>query len=317
MVLRDINQAEDSKGVPPDRIRRIRSVTMFEEMLRMQPEMLEKSKKFAEALRRSGSYSLDAFVETRREFLGECKLAIAATLIPLEQDRILFETAKTGPNETGDWYRYLSNRLHDNIGIGRKGRLTILTYNYDRSIEHYLHVTLCNALGLDELKSHTEMEGLEIVHLHGSLGALPWQNNSGEVYSREYTSSCDFEAVKKAADQIKIIHENQDDTLEYLLALERLSQAERICFFGFGFHRTNVRRLTKNKWHHASKRFGFRDIRGTSCGLTPAERNECEKLFGVLDERSQQELHRENLIELCRYDDDCYKFLRNNLDIIS
>lgn len=120
LVLTDIELAEDPNGAPIDRVRTFRGVSKFEELLRGHPDLLSKAKQLAEGLRRSGSYSLDAFVETRREFLDVCKLAIAASLIPLERDRVLFSATKNGPEETGDWYRYLANRLHDNIGKGCK-----------------------------------------------------------------------------------------------------------------------------------------------------------------------------------------------------
>jgi len=61
------------------------------------------------------------------------------------------------------------------------------------------------------------------------------------TYGKPVTSN-DLSRLK---DKIKIIHEAIDDTPEFEAARNLLSQAEIICFLGFGFHSTNLRRLFK------------------------------------------------------------------------
>lgn len=319
MVLNDIESAQNLRGRTLEHIRSIRMISPLEEILHGNHELMTQAICFADGLRRSGSYSLDAFVETRTEFLEVCKLAIAAKLIPLENDLALFPRQLHPTREVGDWYRYLSNRLLSNLSNGSRERLTILTYNYDRSLEHYLHIALANAFGLDETVDHPQLSALEVIHLHGSLGRLPWQNDSHLIYSRSYQSNCDLDAIRMAAAQIKIIHENQDDTPEYRVALDRLNNAARVCFIGFGFHRTNVRRLIKNKWPHAAEPFGTKVVRGSSHGMTEAERIMYQNSFGLISKRNQQEfgINRAALFKLCAVGYKGLDFLRNNVEIVS
>jgi hypothetical protein len=49
--------------------------------------------------------------------------------------------------------------------------------------------------------------------------------------------------VSRAAESIQIIHETKPETSPFKQAHRLLGQAARICFLGFGFDETNLRRL--------------------------------------------------------------------------
>ena len=97
--------------------------------------------RFHDELLKSGQESVDSFLEFRPEFIPIGKTAIALTLITCENENTLFN-----PNEE-NWYRYLFNRITTAFDDVARNELSILTFNYDRSLEHFLLTALTNKYG--------------------------------------------------------------------------------------------------------------------------------------------------------------------------
>jgi hypothetical protein len=116
------------------------------------------------------------------------------------------------------------------------------------------------------------------IHLHGDLGALGGvvDDNAGQ---RPYSTDTTARTIRIAASRIKIIHEGFDNAPQFEQAKGILSRSEVICFLGFGYHATNVKRLgfqSKESYKQA-------EIMGTSKGLTDAERGHV--CYGVFNGR--------------------------------
>src|SRR5260370_29716698 len=92
--------------------------------------------KFSKALQYANPISVDAFLEYRQEWIKVGKLAIAAALIPFEDESRLFAD--------GDWYKYLFNALRAPFEDFGKNKLAVITYNYDRSFQFYFLTRLLN-----------------------------------------------------------------------------------------------------------------------------------------------------------------------------
>jgi hypothetical protein len=90
--------------------------------------------RFANALRGSRAYSIDAFVETNRRLRDLGKTAIADVLLRSENPNALAPPS-------GDWYRYLFGTLMSrSLDRYREQAklLTVVTFNFDRSFERAL-----------------------------------------------------------------------------------------------------------------------------------------------------------------------------------
>ena len=130
------------------------------------------------------------------------------------------------------------------------------------------------------------LRGIRIVHVHGQLGYLPWQDPGG----RPYESVFDTDETRARAEKIKIIYEAIDADEDFVVAQDILRDTERVHFLGFGYHETNMRRL------------GFpwpekKEVRGSCFQLTSHEKKQIVGKY-------------ENL----RLMDDgwnCYQYLRN------
>ena len=57
--------------------------------------------------------------------------------------------------------------------------LSIITFNYDRSLEEYLYRVLGALYNRD---AEELVQGLSIIHVHGDLGPLDWESQRGRKY---------------------------------------------------------------------------------------------------------------------------------------
>ena len=221
---------------------------------------------FRLALCRSGRASVDQFLEQRTEFIDVGKTAIAAILIPYENDEVLMN-----PGRTGNWYQYLWSQIGVSWEAFGSNRLKIITYNYDRSLEWYLFNSLKNSFGKSDAECVKKLQEIPIVHVHGELGDLSIPNvNPG----RPYNQSLRPDLVANAAKGIRIIHEDIHKYPEFHDAKQYLSDARLICFLGFGFHSLNLQRL------EISKLRPNRLIFGTIRGLKGAELTQLSEDIG-------------------------------------
>ena len=222
-------------------------------------------KEFCEALRLSGKQSVDSFLEHRKEFLEVGKIAIAERLIKRENQGKLFDN-------DGDWYGYLFRRMNSRFEEFLANQLVILTYNYDRSLEAFLYTALTNSYKRPEEETTKALNSLVIIHLHGSLGSLPWQKTLG----RHYQQNVEPQQVALAAAGIKVVHEAAADSEEFNKARLLLSNAKRVIFAGFGYGDDNVKRLQPATTMLNKALF----VWGTAHGLMTAERQGVEQAFG-------------------------------------
>lgn len=219
---------------------------------------------FVNTLRHSAYTSVDWFLEDWPEFIAIGKAAIAAALIPSEDPNRLFPPDATDTH----WYELLLNTLDTPQGAFTENRLSIVTFNYDRSLEHYLFRVLETRRG-SEQSAVEALNSLDIIHVHGMLGELTPPADDGRPYSPDLEPG----AIRTAAEQIIVVGEAAGETEAFEHARGKLREAERIVFLGFGFHFESVRRLAvfNEPWgdeHQNRVRVG-----GTSTGIPIHEWN--------------------------------------------
>jgi hypothetical protein len=210
---------------------------------------------FHNALKKSGKRSVDAFLEHRTEFLEIGKIATVCILLPLEREEDIFR------HNESNWYEYFFNKLNASFAEFDKNSVSVLTFNYDRSLEQYLFTALRNAYGKSAGECAEKLRSLPIIHLYGQLGGLPSLDGEGI----EFGAPLSPEVLRRAADGVQIIHEDVTQNPQFRRAHEFLESAERVCFLGFGYDRTNLERLAG---YNAPSRQG---VIGSAKGLTSRE----------------------------------------------
>jgi hypothetical protein len=237
---------------------------------------------FQEALKKSGHSSIDAFLERRPDFRELGKLLIAAYILRCESE------GRLHANED-HWYPMLVDKLDGPFDSLDFSNVTIVTFNYDRSLEQYLFESLCSRHNkLCDQVSNT-LSKLRIIHAYGHVGPLDWQVQGG----RKYSSTLVPEEVRRAAQGIKIISEGRDDSPELQQAAGLISQANFIFFLGMGYHADNMRRLGLPVENRQERCFT-----GSGFALTHQEREFIRDRYRV------QHVGGDN--------EQCVRFLRNN-----
>lgn len=187
---------------------------------------------FFTSLSRGGWSSPDAFLERHPEFLNYGKRLIATSLKQWEKADHLFPPLNNG------WYSVLSSSLlGPSLSDFRQNRLSIVTFNYGRSVECFLHNIVMHRYRISSSEAWDVVQAtIQIIHVHGALGDYP---------KVPYETSGD---IAQAADGIKIIHEIQDVadgfcSPEFEKANRILEASERIYVAGFAMAEANMRRL--------------------------------------------------------------------------
>lgn len=226
---------------------------------------------FVRRLSRSGHYSIDAFLADAGDQIELGKFLIARELKRVEDLDRLFP-----PNNSG-WYQYLFNQLLvDGKPEFACNNISIITFNYDRSLEAYLHTATMNRFGMSPEDASQALSEIPIVHVHGVLGEYP---------AVPYTNTDSADELLAISKGIKIIHEIEDRSDGFCSnAFEKssglLSDAERIFFLGFGFHHDNINRFR----FFQPKNLVGKDIRSTTHGMQSLDHKSVPKRlerFGI------------------------------------
>jgi hypothetical protein len=123
--------------------------------------------------------------------------------------------------------------------------LTILTYNYDRSVEFAFARSLESKFHVSTAECAAAMDCIGPIHLHGQLGFLKAFTTSP---SRVVPFGGDLTGLTEnnfatAAAEIKIVHEPTPQDEAFIRARDALSCADRLIILGFGYAPQNVQRL--------------------------------------------------------------------------
>ena len=238
--------------------------------------------KCAEELVASELPSVDLFLENRPEYQQIGKALIARELISCENP-LQFRRGKKQK-----WLEYLYGHMSPKKDTFTRNQIAFITFNYDRSVEHFFFTALKSSFNLADDELWAMLAQIPIIHVHGQLGSFGPQEGA-----RAFTPDVNENTIRTAAAGIKVIHENGTNfSPEYKRAHELLSQAEIVCFLGFGYQEDNVRRL------RAGTIKSYEVFAGTGFGLESSERSKAVQLVGG------------NLF-IDQPDRDCTLFLRN------
>jgi hypothetical protein len=239
---------------------------------------------FAEDLHHS-RISVDAFLEHRPEYIQIGKLSIALSLMAHEHERKLL-------NAQRNWYDYLRLKLNASFNEFGNNQLSIITFNYDRSIEQYLFMVLKHTYGKTAEQCAEQINKIAIIHVHGKIGALPWQDPK----SRSYEPRQDPESVEIAKEQIIIISEGEDSSSEFREAFKVMESADRgrIFFLGFGYNDASMKRLKISQI--SSDADGTQVAKGTAFHVPDSDRHNIQSNWPIT---------------LSKHDQDVLDFLQN------
>jgi hypothetical protein len=218
---------------------------------------------FAEALDASMQPSVDMFLEHRMEFVELGKAAMAAVLLPCED-----ETRLSRRGTKSHWYEYIFNEMRTDVASFLANKVWFYTFNYDRSLEWFFYRALKYSYNLDDETCSKIVNGLNIKHLYGDFGSLFNQNPF--KYSPELTG----QRVLRAIEGIQIMPEGPQKPEAFIGAHVCMREdAEVVCYLGVGYHPINMKRLMIHKLEPG------KDVFACAYGKKKAERDRIKAQF--------------------------------------
>lgn len=145
-------------------------------------------------------------------------------------------------NYNEHWLFRLCNILEHFFKKKELPDIEVITFNYDRLIESYIHWYFTNR-GLFD-KGVSEFINKRIFHVYGSIGKLPFQErleNSGILYGMHNSRS---EFMNESSKKFSLMYHGPDinDTQESILK-KSIENAGEVWFMGFGFDEFNCAKL--------------------------------------------------------------------------
>jgi|CXWL01.1.fsa_nt_gi hypothetical protein len=210
---------------------------VFEEGYGIRPGMSELIGSFVQDLKKDQSSTIDRFLlKNPPDYKNFGRAAIAQAIMECEEESLLFRLDK-------NWYYEIYKIIdssHPNLLKLNQNKLKIVTFNYDRSLEHYLYRKFIGDYGAQrENEIIQQLNQIPIIHIHGKVNSLPWQ----EGQRRRYQKGGFIPEIFDLAKDIKLPGDNPNDVDRAKVIIQ---DAEKIYFIGFGYDEQNLQQLDLN-----------------------------------------------------------------------
>lgn len=119
--------------------------------------------------------------------------------------------------------------------------LKIITFNYDRTIEHFTYTFLRNKVGLTDEDAKRVIQKFDITHIYGKIGELGWQTSDSTKIIRFGERNDNQTFLNWAKDNIGLIGyriPNKEELQNKINAY--IESSTRIYFLGFGYDEENL-----------------------------------------------------------------------------
>lgn len=183
------------------------------------------------------------------------KLAIARQIILAEERSHLSESdidlsyIKSKTKGAPLWLQELVLHAQADVPRADMGQiftnLTIITFNYDRVIEHYLYYSLMKLGRLSEEQAAAALSKLSIIHPYGKIGRLPWQPQDGcNVLPFGGGDQLHPNDVIASGRRLRTFTETIEDPDVIGPMHSAIRNANQIVFLGFSFLPQNLKLMT-------------------------------------------------------------------------
>ncbi len=196
--------------------------------------------------------SIDNFIDIHQEnnyISSVAKACIFKCIIEAERKSAIFCESRSRSEYIdlkkieNTWYRKFATMLVE--GVNRKNiqtifnNVSVISFNYDRSLEYFLLKALQPVYSITEDESAELLSSLKIIHPYGTLGPLRTRSTNGVDYGAD-SSYMDFLENSKF---IKTYTEQIEDESKLKSIRETVLTSDKLVFLGFAFHKQNLKIL--------------------------------------------------------------------------
>jgi hypothetical protein len=175
---------------------------------------------------------------------------------------------------------FIENNLCQLLTEGRNlESVKFITFNYDRTIEHFSHLFLTERCERNAIESKRKIDcELEVIHVYDKIGSLPWQEGNAKIEFGARNDNPEF--VDYAIKGVRLIGDRvSQETLKRIHQLT--SNARRIYLIRFGYDSENMKILQLPD-HTRTKTIG------TSFGMDTKRLNELRGQIEFVDMRCEE-----------------------------
>jgi hypothetical protein len=128
--------------------------------------------------------------------------------------------------------------------------LTLIVFNYDRCIEHFIYHALQEYYNISADESAELVKNINIYHPYGKVGNLPWENSDRKI---AFGAEPNHQQLLELSQKIKTFTEGTDPAESEIIAIRNhMSLANKVVFLGFAFHKLNMALITPTSFDHTN-----------------------------------------------------------------
>jgi hypothetical protein len=231
---------------------------------------------FVDAFERSTEF-IDKFLSMNpKRYPDIGRRAITVIILEAEMNSSYRERAPGGKDE--DWYTLLYRTMTqtlstpDSLEEFSKNKVRFITFNYDRSLEHFLFDSLSYAFDDrgDEIRDKAKKYfPFPIIHVYGQIDKPEWGGGL------PYKQPLDFARIHDLKNNIKLIGDRTEVEKDEIV--EHFEWAKRIYFLGFGYADENLDAIGIRDFISSGMRGAY--IYGTARGSTSDEIHRIKRRF--------------------------------------
>ena len=225
--------------------------------------------------------SIDNFIDSHRgnEEIELCgKLAIVRSILEAERRSHLFFDRYNSHNTLNfksleeTWFNVFWQRISENCqGEGLQERfsaITLIIFNYDRCIEHFLYHSIQNYYGLNADTAAALVNEMNVFHPYGVVGSLPWTNGPAQM---DFGAEPRVQDLVTLAQQIKTFTEGTDPEASDIVKIRaQMAASDILVFLGFAYHPQNLE-LLKSSSDEIKRHNKACNCYGTAYGISDAD----------------------------------------------
>lgn len=203
---------------------------------------------FRTQLQSSGFDSIDRFIQDNDKFDMYAKCCISHILLNREDQAARRATDALDENVHENAYRklwnafgQLGNGSSDLVSEIRKHRF--VTFNYDRLLEHFLYTSLVSGQGLSSSESLKVVDGLDIVHVYGSLGKFAGNPINKYQLNVHGDRTPNNRAFAESVETLNLLTTHRASNENSERVTQHFRDTEQVVVLGFGFDATNCQYL--------------------------------------------------------------------------
>jgi len=212
-------------------------------------QKMANAKDFLKFYKSARGQPIDLFLARNPQYENIGKIAIILNILHAEGGS-KFDEDLDEKNIKQDWYNFLFEKMSEGLILPdsykhfKDNAVSFITFNYDRSLEHFLFDTLIHSFTkLQDIQYHRNYEQnnklipFPFIHVYGEIAKLHWQHKSGLPYDSEPP----YDFLENLTANIRVIHERADKELEDAKGIIR--DAKKVFFLGFGYAPENLKIL--------------------------------------------------------------------------